>query len=43
MIKVEFVIIGFSQQNFSLKVKESKKTTLTFSDVRKFSLYQVYN
>ena len=28
---------------FSLKVKESKKATLTFIDVRKFSLYQVYN
>ena len=28
---------------FSLKVKESKKATLTFTDVRKFSLYQVYN
>jgi len=28
---------------FSLKVNESKKATLTFTDVRKFSLYQVYN
>jgi len=28
---------------FSLKVKEAKKATLTFTDVRKFSLYQVYN
>ena len=28
---------------FSMKVKEAKKATLTFTDVRKFSLYQVYN
>jgi Fe-S-cluster containining protein len=28
---------------FSLKVKESKKATMTFTDVRKFSFYQVYN
>jgi hypothetical protein len=28
---------------FSLKVKEAKKATLTFTDVRKFSLYQVFN
>ena len=28
---------------FSLKVKEAKKATLTFTDVRRFSLYQVYN
>ena len=28
---------------FSFKVKESKKATMTFTDVRKFSLYQVYN
>jgi hypothetical protein len=27
----------------SLKVKDGKKATLTFTDVRKFSLYQVYN
>jgi len=26
---------------FSMKVKESKKATMTFTDVRKFSLYQV--
>jgi hypothetical protein len=26
-----------------LKVKESKKATLTFTNVRRFSLYQVYN
>jgi len=26
-----------------LKVKNGKKATLTFTDVRKFSLYQVYN
>jgi len=26
-----------------LKVKDGKKATLTFTDVRKFSLYQVYN
>jgi hypothetical protein len=32
-----------SSPAFSLKVKESKKATLTFTDVRKFSLYQVYN
>ena len=28
---------------FSLKVKESKKATLTFTNVIRFSLYQVYN
>ena len=28
---------------FSFKVKEGKKATMTFTDVRKFSLYQVYN
>ena len=26
-----------------MKVKDGKKATLTFTDVRKFSLYQVYN
>ena len=28
---------------FSFKVEEGKKATMTFTDVRKFSLYQVYN
>jgi len=32
-----------SSPEFSLKVKDGKKATLTFTDVRKFSLYQVYN
>jgi hypothetical protein len=32
-----------SSPEFSLKVNEAKKATLTFTDVRKFSLYQVYN
>jgi hypothetical protein len=32
-----------SSPEFSLKVKEAKKATLTFIDVRRFSLYQVYN
>jgi hypothetical protein len=32
-----------SAPEFSLKVKDAKKATLTFINVRKFSLYQVYN
>ncbi len=30
-----------SSPEFSLKVKDGKKATLTFTDVRRFSLYQV--
>ena len=32
-----------SSPEFSLKVKDGKKATLTFTDVRRFSVYQVYN
>ncbi len=35
--------VWISSPEFSLKVKESNKATLTFIDVRKFSFYQVYN